>query len=54
MPSQFWHLEHHIDDDYRITDDATDPWLGFIADTGAEEVVDMTGWFKVLPFGLVR
>jgi hypothetical protein len=47
---QKWHLEMHIDDDYRISDDATDCWLALVCDEGANEVFDfsdsagMNGW----------
>lgn len=43
--SQFWHLEHHIDDDYRLTEDATNAWMGIICDEGANEVIDLTDFF---------
>lgn len=36
---QRWHLEMHIEDEYRLTDDAEDCWLGFIADEGADEII---------------
>lgn len=47
---QKWHLEMHIEDDYRFNDDAPDCWLALICDEGADEVLEfadiaiINGW----------
>lgn len=52
----FWRLDYHgVRENYRVTDDAVDDWLGYIVDTNEEPVVYLNRWFAAgLPFGLVK
>jgi len=34
----------HLDDDWRLCDGATNPWLGTVEDRTGEEIMDLSEW----------
>ena len=53
-PPKEFSLSMHLDEEYRIANDATDHWIGAIEDSGANEIVALDGLISAIGFARAK
>jgi hypothetical protein len=48
------HLEQHHNEDYRISDDADDHWIGIVCDENGDEIADFSNLIAERGFAFAK